>query len=82
MKTFVLAAAAMLVLGGVAQAAPSTPRQQGMQVAEATTQAPVSCSRQYAAQSAAPNPTGLPSYEMRSDGLMLNGLLPANGWEG
>jgi hypothetical protein len=28
------------------------------------------------------NPTGLPSYEMRPDGLMINGLLPANGWEG
>jgi hypothetical protein len=24
-----------------------------------------------------PNPTGLPSYEMRPDGLMINGLLPA-----
>jgi hypothetical protein len=29
-----------------------------------------------------PYPTGLPAYEMRSDGLMINGLLPANGWEG
>jgi hypothetical protein len=28
------------------------------------------------------NPTGLPTYEMRPDGLMINGLLPANGWEG
>ena len=28
------------------------------------------------------NPTGLPSYELRPDGLMINGLLPANGWEG
>ena len=28
------------------------------------------------------NPTGLPSYLMRPDGLMINGLLPANGWEG
>jgi hypothetical protein len=28
------------------------------------------------------NATGLPSYEMRPDGLMINGLLPANGWEG
>jgi hypothetical protein len=28
------------------------------------------------------NPTGLPSYEMRPDGLMINGLLPANGWQG
>jgi hypothetical protein len=25
------------------------------------------------------NPTGLPAYEMRPDGLMINGLLPANG---
>ena len=29
-----------------------------------------------------PNPTGLPSYLMRPDGLMINGLLPNNGWEG
>jgi len=29
-----------------------------------------------------PNPTGLPSYEMRPDGLLINGLLPANGWRG
>jgi hypothetical protein len=28
------------------------------------------------------NPTGLPAYEMRPDGLMINGLLPANGWQG
>jgi hypothetical protein len=28
------------------------------------------------------NPTGLPAYEMRPDGLMLNGLLPGNGWQG
>lgn len=26
--------------------------------------------------------TGLPSQEMRPDGLMINGLLPANGWQG
>jgi hypothetical protein len=28
------------------------------------------------------NPTGLPVYEMRPDGLMINGLLPATGWQG
>jgi hypothetical protein len=28
------------------------------------------------------NPTGIPSYLMRSDGLMINGLLPSNGWQG
>jgi hypothetical protein len=28
------------------------------------------------------NPTGLPAYLMRSDGLMTNGLLPNNGWQG
>jgi hypothetical protein len=28
------------------------------------------------------NPTGIPSYLMRQDGLMINGLLPANGWQG
>jgi hypothetical protein len=82
MKSFVLAAAAMLVLGGVAHAVPSPSRDQGMQVAAAATQVPVSRSTEDAVQSAPPNPTGLPSYEMRSDGLMINGLLPANGWQG
>jgi hypothetical protein len=28
------------------------------------------------------NPTGIPSYLMRPDGLMTNGLLPTNGWQG
>jgi hypothetical protein len=28
------------------------------------------------------NPTGLPAYLMRLDGLMTNGLLPNNGWQG
>jgi hypothetical protein len=28
------------------------------------------------------DPTGLPAYLMRSDGLMTNGLLPNNGWQG
>jgi hypothetical protein len=30
----------------------------------------------------AANPTGLPAYLMRSNGLMTNGLLPNNGWQG
>ena len=36
----------------------------------------------HAADAASANPTGLPSQEMRPDGLMINGLLPANGWQG
>lgn len=28
------------------------------------------------------NPTGLRACEMRPDGLMINGLLPAPGWQG
>ena len=28
------------------------------------------------------NPAGFPAYEMRPDGLMINGPLPANGWQG
>jgi hypothetical protein len=30
----------------------------------------------------AANLTGLPAYLMRSNGLMTNGLLPNNGWQG
>jgi hypothetical protein len=32
--------------------------------------------------SQASNGRGLPSYEMRPDGLMINGLLPAHRWQG
>jgi hypothetical protein len=28
------------------------------------------------------NPSGLPDYLMRPNGLMINGLLPSNGWQG
>ncbi|HEY1413605.1 MAG TPA: hypothetical protein VGF36_15775 [Rhodopila sp.] len=80
MKTFALAAAAMLVLGGVAHAVPTNTNDQDVKVAEI--KVPVSRTTQFAVQSRHENPTGLPSYEMRSDGLMINGLLPANGWEG
>jgi hypothetical protein len=36
----------------------------------------------HVAYAGSPNPTGLPSDLMRPSGLMINGLLPANGWEG
>jgi hypothetical protein len=47
---------------------------------EARTTAPATAAQTASAPQS--NPTGLPSYLMRSDGLMTNGLLPANGWQG
>jgi hypothetical protein len=83
MKTmFLAAAAAFLVLGGAAQAQPV---ESDTQVVPAPAIAVVAKHKQpqlVADPLQKENPTGLPAYEMRPDGLMINGLLPANGWEG
>jgi hypothetical protein len=47
---------------------------------EAKTAAPATQVPSAAAQQT--NPSGIPSYLMRPDGLMTNGLLPRNGWQG
>jgi hypothetical protein len=47
---------------------------------EAKTTAPATAAQSASATRA--NPTGIPPYLMRQDGLMTNGLLPANGWQG
>ena len=71
MRTMFLAAATVAALSGSTSATYTL---------EAKTTAPA-----HAAQTASAsqeNPTGIPSYLMRSDGLMTNGLLPSNGWQG
>jgi hypothetical protein len=84
MKTmFLAAAAALLMLDGAAQAEPvgSDQLANGPQAAAAlarTTHRPL----QDLNYPQIENPTDLPSYLMRPDGLMINGLLPAQGWEG
>jgi hypothetical protein len=82
MKTMFLAAAAgLLLLGGVAQAEPigsDQLRNQPQEAAISRSPQPSQALNQLQRY----NPAGLPSYELRPDGLLLNGLLPANGWQG
>jgi hypothetical protein len=86
--TFLAATAALLVLSDAAYAKPAALSdvyaiQVPQVMAPATTGRTLATSRQI--QTLSPqteNPTGLPSYDLRPDGLMINGLLPANGWQG
>jgi hypothetical protein len=83
MKTmFLAAAAAFLVLGGAAQAKPIDAEAQAVQQPAAAVVAQHNQTQLATNPLAKENPTGLPAYEMRPDGLMINGLLPAQGWEG
>jgi uncharacterized lipoprotein YmbA len=71
MRTMFLAAATVAALSGSTSAtytleAKTTARANAAQTASALQE----------------NPTDIPSYLMRQDGLMTNGLLPANGWQG
>ncbi len=82
MKTMFLATAAVLLVGAAGAHAAVT----GGRVVQAAAAAHDSSrSAPRSVQTARPwtdNPTDLPSYEMRPDGLMINGPLPANGWQG
>jgi hypothetical protein len=71
MRTMFLAAATVAALSGSTSATYTL---------EAKTTAPATAAQ--TASEPQSNPTGLPSYLMRQDGLMTNGLLPANGWQG
>jgi hypothetical protein len=79
---FLAAAAAFLTIGGAAQAEPVGSDQLTNQPQAAALvdipHRPLRASNQRQSE----NPTGLPAYEMRPDGLMINGLLPAPGWQG
>jgi hypothetical protein len=78
---FLAAAAGLLVLGGVARAEPigsDQLRNEPQEAAIARSPQPSLAVNQLQMH----NPTGLPSYELRPDGLMLSGLLPAHGWQG
>jgi hypothetical protein len=78
MKTiFFAVAATVLVLGDVAQAQPSA-----AQVPTTIVVAKPQPTQPVAYPALNENPTGLPSYLLRPDGLLINGLLPAQGWEG
>jgi hypothetical protein len=80
MKTMFLAAAtALLLASGAAQAKPVESDAQAVSAAAIVVVAKHNPQTQLVAKE---NPTGLPAYEMRPDGLMINGLLPAQGWEG
>jgi hypothetical protein len=81
MKTMIFAAAAsLLVLGVAAQAKQIASDDQGgpsRAVVAVAKHRPLVTNPLSQA-----NPTGLPSYEVRPDGLLINGLMPAAGWEG
>jgi hypothetical protein len=83
MKTMFLAAAAgLLMLGGAAQAEPFVAGHAANDPQEAAAVAKTTHRPSQVNQLLIENPTGLPVDEMRPDGLMINGLLPAQGWEG
>jgi hypothetical protein len=83
MKTmFLAAAAAVLFAGGAAQAKPVGSDPQAAPAPAIVVMAKRKQTQLVTNPLQKENPTGLPAYEMRPDGLMINGLLPAQGWEG
>jgi hypothetical protein len=83
--TFLAAAATLLLLADAAYAKPAGPSDlyAPQVMAPATSGRILVTPRQIQTfSSQTENPTGLPSYYLRPDGLMTNGLLPANGWQG
>ena len=82
MKTMFLAATAGLLMLGAAQAEPFLAGHASNDPQEAAASVRSNRPSRALNQLQSANPTGLPSYEMRPDGLMINGLLPAQGWEG
>jgi hypothetical protein len=83
MKTMFLAAAVgLLLLGGAAHAAPTGSDSLANEPQEAAATSASPRPSQAVAQLQTENPTGLPAYELRLDGLLRNGLEPANGSQG
>jgi hypothetical protein len=83
MKTrYFAAVAVLLVAGGAAGAQAAESSASPVQMSNVAAPARSGRSPQTSNWLRMENPTGLPSYEMGSNGLMINGLLPANGWQG
>ena len=87
MKTmFFGVAAAMLLIGGAAQADTAVPAAPAFAPTFALAQPPAAVLPARPLQATNPlwpdNPTGLHAYVLRRDGLLINGLLPAPGWQG
>ena len=83
MKTmFLTAAAALLLASSAVQAKPVDADAQAVRVPATVVVAKHKQTQLVANPLAKENPTGLPAYEMRPDGLMINGLLSPQGWEG
>ena len=76
------AAAGVLLLAGAAQAKPVGNGDSAITAINVTASSSMTRPAESTDRMRVASSTGLPSYEMRSDGLMINGLLPANGWEG
>ena len=76
MKTMFLAAAAsLMVLSGAAYAKPIDAEPQAVQLPTVVVTAKHNQTQVASNPLAKDNPTGLPAYEMRPDGLMINGQL-------
>jgi hypothetical protein len=93
MMLFGLTGITLVAAGSLAPAKAQTPggmtaaqgsRSQPLVVQAPDNAAPAASSRpsETASSFQRENPTGRPWYEMRPDGLMINGLLPAHGWKG
>jgi hypothetical protein len=83
MKTMFLAAAvALLALGSAAHAEPTWPDRLSNEPQEAAATFTDTRTAQAFNQLQMRNPTGLPAYELRPDGLLRNGLEPADGSQG
>jgi hypothetical protein len=83
MKTMMLSGfAAMMLTSGVAYADTNAVAPFGAEPPAFSAAARLGQTSPAVQRFLADNPTALPSYELRPDGLMINGLLPAPGWQG
>lgn len=79
---FAAAATALLVLGGAANAQSVTSERVAVLASKAAAPTKTDPSPEIRNAIQMENPTGLPAYELRPDGVMINGLLPAHRWQG
>jgi hypothetical protein len=79
---FLTAAAALILASGAVQAKPVDAEAQAVRLPTTVVAAKHEQTQLAVNPPQNRNPTDLPAYEIRPGGLMINGLLPANGWEG
>lgn len=79
---FAAAATALLVLGGAASAQSVTSERVAVLASKAAAPTTTDLLPQVRNVAQTEDRTGLPVYELRPDGVMINGLLPAHRWQG